>query len=118
MESKLKVSTGIARFPKRHLAPAITLALALLVASSGFWGASVTSAASNATTQPGAGQQSNTQSPDSPQHYQDVPPSSPFYDFVQNIADAGIVAGYACGTPPAGVCVPPAICLTTSQAIM
>ncbi len=107
MESKLNLSTRVAIIPKRKLAPAITLALALLVASSGVWGAGVTSAASNSTTQSGAGQQSSTQSPNSAQHYQDVPSSSPFYAYVQSIADAGIVAGYPCGTPPAGQCVPP-----------
>jgi hypothetical protein len=107
MESILKISKALVKIRKRDLAPAVTLALALLVASSGIWGTSVSRAASNTTTQPGSGQQSNPQSPNSPQHYQDVPPSSPFYDFVQNIADAGIVAGYQCGTPPAGVCVPP-----------
>jgi len=74
----------------------------LLVASGAFWGTGVSGAASP------SGGATNIQMPSSPQHFQDVPPSSPFYAFVQAIADAGIAAGYACGTPPAGVCVPPA----------
>jgi len=36
-----------------------------------------------------------------------VAPGSAFYTYTQRIASRGFINGYACGTPPAGVCVPP-----------
>ena len=50
----------------------------LLVASGAFGGSGVTGAASP------SGGATNIQAPNSPQHFQDVPPSSPFYAFVQS----------------------------------
>jgi hypothetical protein len=40
------------------------------------------------------------------QAYQDVPPSSTFYAFVQRLSSRGIIGGYACGGP-GEPCVPP-----------
>jgi hypothetical protein len=37
--------------------------------------------------------------PVSGQLFQDIPPGSTFYDFVQRLASRGIVGGYACGGP-------------------
>jgi hypothetical protein len=41
------------------------------------------------------------------QIFEDVPPSHPFYQYVQQAAAANIVSGYACGQAPAGPCVAP-----------
>jgi S-layer homology domain len=40
--------------------------------------------------------------------FEDVPPSNPFFAYVETAAAGAIVSGYTCGTPPAGPCVPPA----------
>jgi hypothetical protein len=41
------------------------------------------------------------------QQFQDVPPSSPFYAYIYRLVLHDVMSGYPCGTPPAGVCVPP-----------
>ena len=41
------------------------------------------------------------------QTFQDVAPGSTFYTYIQRLTGRGIINGYACGTPPAGACVPP-----------
>jgi hypothetical protein len=41
------------------------------------------------------------------QLFQDVPPSSPFYTYVNRLANLGVIGGYACGGP-GEPCVPPA----------
>jgi hypothetical protein len=45
--------------------------------------------------------------PPGSQMFQDVAPGSAFYTYTQYIASRGFINGYACGTPPAGACVPP-----------
>jgi hypothetical protein len=40
------------------------------------------------------------------QLYQDVPPGSTFYDFVQRLSSRGVMAGYVCGGP-SEPCMPP-----------
>jgi hypothetical protein len=40
--------------------------------------------------------------------FEDVPPGSTYYLFVERLANWGIVDGYACGTEPGEPCVPPA----------
>ena len=40
--------------------------------------------------------------------FEDVPPGTTFYPFVETAAARNVVSGYACGVPPAGACVPPA----------
>ena len=40
------------------------------------------------------------------QTFEDVPPAHPFYLWVQQAADAGVISGYTCGAPPAGPCGP------------
>jgi hypothetical protein len=45
--------------------------------------------------------------PVSGQLFQDVPPGSTFYDYVQRLATRGLVSGYQCGGP-SEPCVPPA----------
>lgn len=44
--------------------------------------------------------------PPGDQAYQDVPPDSTFYDFVQRLSSRGVIGGYACGGP-SEPCVPP-----------
>ncbi|HMA38255.1 MAG TPA: S-layer homology domain-containing protein, partial [Chloroflexia bacterium] len=39
--------------------------------------------------------------------FADVPPTHPFFAYVETAAADTIVSGYACGHPPAGVCVAP-----------
>jgi hypothetical protein len=45
--------------------------------------------------------------PHTEQTFQDVPPASTFYDFIQRLASRGVMSGYPCGTP-GEPCVPPA----------
>lgn len=40
------------------------------------------------------------------QTFEDVPPAHPFYLWVQQAAQAGVISGYTCGAPPAGPCGP------------
>ncbi|HET9495618.1 MAG TPA: PQQ-dependent sugar dehydrogenase [Chloroflexia bacterium] len=42
------------------------------------------------------------------QAFEDVPPGSTFYEYVQRMASRAIVEGYLCGTVPEEPCVPPA----------
>ncbi|HUS15793.1 MAG TPA: S-layer homology domain-containing protein, partial [Chloroflexia bacterium] len=46
--------------------------------------------------------------PSTQQSFQDVPPSDPFWVFIERLATRGYISGYQCGFPPAGNCVPPA----------
>jgi hypothetical protein len=41
------------------------------------------------------------------QMFQDVPVGSTFFQYIGRLASRGFINGYACGTPPAGACVPP-----------
>jgi len=41
------------------------------------------------------------------QVFEDVQPGSTFYDFIQRLANRGIMSGYPCGTVPSEPCVPP-----------
>jgi hypothetical protein len=41
------------------------------------------------------------------QTFEDVPPSHPFYLWIERIATRNIISGYRCGAPPAGPCVQP-----------
>jgi S-layer homology domain len=41
-----------------------------------------------------------------PQVFEDVPPGSPFYDYVQRLSQLGVVSGYPCGGPNEP-CIPP-----------
>jgi glucose/arabinose dehydrogenase/plastocyanin len=41
------------------------------------------------------------------QLFEDVPPSHPFYIWIQRLASRGIIGGYSCGTHPSEPCVPP-----------
>lgn len=45
--------------------------------------------------------------PTGQQTFQDVPPGSTFYDFVERLASRGVMGGYACGSVPSEPCVPP-----------
>jgi kumamolisin len=47
------------------------------------------------------------QDPVSGQTFQDIPPASTFYTFIERLASRGIIGGYACGGP-GEPCVPPA----------
>jgi hypothetical protein len=40
------------------------------------------------------------------QTFEDVPPGSTFYDFIERLASRGVMSGYPCGSPAEG-CVPP-----------
>ena len=42
------------------------------------------------------------------QTFEDVPPTQPFYLWIERVALRGVLTGYACGQAPAGPCVPPA----------
>ncbi|MDQ5826052.1 MAG: S-layer homology domain-containing protein [Chloroflexota bacterium] len=42
------------------------------------------------------------------QIYEDVPPDSTFYDFVQRLSHRGVMSGYPCGQQGMEPCVPPA----------
>jgi hypothetical protein len=42
------------------------------------------------------------------QIYEDVPPGSPFYDFVQRLSHRAVMGGYPCGQPDTEPCVAPA----------
>jgi hypothetical protein len=46
--------------------------------------------------------------PVSGQRFEDVPPGSAFYAYVERMASRGIVGGYLCGIAPEEPCVPPA----------
>jgi len=39
--------------------------------------------------------------------FEDVPFGSTFYTYVETAVSHGVISGYPCGAPPAGVCVPP-----------
>jgi hypothetical protein len=41
------------------------------------------------------------------QTFQDVPPGSTFYDFIERLAGRGVMSGYPCGSVPTEPCVPP-----------
>jgi hypothetical protein len=41
------------------------------------------------------------------QTFQDVPPGSTFYDFIERLASRGVMSGYPCGSLPTEPCVPP-----------
>jgi N-acetylneuraminic acid mutarotase len=45
--------------------------------------------------------------PVSGQTFQDVPPGSTFYDFIERLASRGVMSGYPCGSIPTEPCVPP-----------
>jgi hypothetical protein len=40
------------------------------------------------------------------QIFEDVAPAHPFYLWVEQAAQAGVISGYTCGAPPAGPCAP------------
>ena len=46
--------------------------------------------------------------PATQQSFEDVPPGTPFWEYVERLYARGIVGGYQCGITPAGPCVPPA----------
>jgi hypothetical protein len=41
------------------------------------------------------------------QTFQDVPPGSTFYDFIERLTSRGVMSGYPCGSLPTEPCVPP-----------
>jgi hypothetical protein len=41
------------------------------------------------------------------QTFEDVPPGSTFYDFIERLASRGVMSGYPCGSVPSEPCVPP-----------
>jgi hypothetical protein len=45
--------------------------------------------------------------PVSGQTFEDVPPGSTFYDFIERLAGRGVISGYPCGSVPTEPCVPP-----------
>jgi hypothetical protein len=45
--------------------------------------------------------------PVSGQTFEDVPPGSTFYDFIERLASRGVMSGYPCGSLPTEPCVPP-----------
>jgi N-acetylneuraminic acid mutarotase len=45
--------------------------------------------------------------PASGQTFQDVPPGSTFYDFIERLASRGVMSGYPCNSVPSEPCVPP-----------
>jgi hypothetical protein len=45
--------------------------------------------------------------PPGDQVYEDVPPGSPFYDYVQRLTHRGVMGGYQCGILPHEPCIPP-----------
>jgi hypothetical protein len=47
------------------------------------------------------------QDPVSGQTFQDVPPGSTFYEFIERLAGRGVMSGYPCGSVPTEPCVPP-----------
>jgi hypothetical protein len=47
------------------------------------------------------------QEPVSGQTYQDVPPSNPFYAFIERLTIRGVMSGYLCGSVITEPCVPP-----------
>ena len=40
--------------------------------------------------------------------FEDVPPGSTFYTFIETAASHDVLVGYPCGRPPSGPCVAPA----------
>ena len=52
-------------------------------------------------------QSSGFKEPGGEQIYEDVPPGSTFYDFVQRLSRRGVMSGYPCAQVPAEPCVPP-----------
>ncbi|MDQ3930290.1 MAG: S-layer homology domain-containing protein, partial [Chloroflexota bacterium] len=46
-------------------------------------------------------------SPSGGQTFEDVPPASPFYQYIQALTDDGIMSGYPCGSTPSEPCVAP-----------
>jgi hypothetical protein len=44
--------------------------------------------------------------PHSEQTFEDVPPGSTFYDFIERLASRGVMSGYPCGSP-GEPCIPP-----------
>jgi N-acetylneuraminic acid mutarotase len=44
--------------------------------------------------------------PPGAQRFQDVPPDSPFFEWVQRLAAQGVISGYDCGSP-GEACIPP-----------
>jgi hypothetical protein len=44
--------------------------------------------------------------PPGTQTYTDVPPTQPFYVYIERLSGRGIISGYQCGVPPAGPCDP------------
>jgi len=41
------------------------------------------------------------------QTFQDVPPGSTFYDFIERLASRGVMSGYPCNTIPSEPCIGP-----------
>ncbi|HYO48513.1 MAG TPA: S-layer homology domain-containing protein, partial [Chloroflexia bacterium] len=41
------------------------------------------------------------------QRFQDVPPTNPYYDYINRMSARGLIGGYPCGTTPAEPCVAP-----------
>jgi hypothetical protein len=41
------------------------------------------------------------------QTFEDVPPGSTFYDFIERLASRGVMSGYPCGSVPSEPCIPP-----------
>jgi hypothetical protein len=46
-------------------------------------------------------------SPSGGQTFEDVPPSSPFYSYIEGLTQDGVMSGYACGSTPTEPCVGP-----------
>jgi hypothetical protein len=46
-------------------------------------------------------------SPSGGQTFEDVPPSSPFYEYIEGLTQEGVMSGYACGSTPTEPCVGP-----------
>ena len=45
--------------------------------------------------------------PHTGQTFQDVPPGSTFYDFIERLASRGVMSGYVCGSIPSEPCIGP-----------
>jgi hypothetical protein len=45
--------------------------------------------------------------PHTEQTFEDVPPGSTFYDFIERLASRGVMSGYPCGSVPSEPCLPP-----------
>ncbi|HUS14638.1 MAG TPA: hypothetical protein VM536_06420, partial [Chloroflexia bacterium] len=44
--------------------------------------------------------------PSTQQTFADVPPTDPFWLYIERLAPRNVISGYQCGQPPAGPCDP------------